>query len=433
MFEFPDLKFEKSCNYLEDQLQLHNNNKERILDMINNANLDSKKAKNIKSSCYANFVDDANKVLETISNNISSIESLNSQLQNLNVELNSIITVEPPKTKGKKLFLKTCTDLKDNLIAYSKDFEEMESKLNLDNIYFSEFINKATTSYVSTEKKAIKRKNKKVENIIEDIEYSIIPDFINKIQNTTSFEFEDISYIDTVAQQSEIITNNSIENTVEIIECIEIEKEFAEEIQKINKSIDNELLPEVKNIENITNLQFFKENRKSIYKKQKTSSKENLTKDSFIEKVEKIKNADSDNKTLIISEHLGNIYLPYKISELLSCVEINPKKYTSLEDVVKQEFTLPFQFFKNQSSKSRFSEAFKLSKNRDNQGFIKSVSYAFRISTKRNLNPVIIAACKTKFELESYIYYLDSNNLNNFKFFNIIYEVNPLKNNKDSI
>ena len=492
MFEFPDLKFEKSCDYLENQLQLHNNHKQQILGIINSANLDSKNSEDIKSSCYANFVNDANKILETISNNITSIESLNSELKNLNVELNSVIAIEPPKTRGKKLFQKTCTDLKDNLIKYSKNFEEIESKLNLDNIYFTEFINKNNYSYIKTLEKDTE-KREKIEDIVEDIEYSINKDFIQKIQNTTSFELEDLTYNATeihsvaspifdlndyysniteatinpelehnlllnsintlnsgdililsldmpsadsnaVIKEKSHSTNNIIpENNNEIIECIEIEKGFAEKIKKIDKLIDNELLPEIKNIENIIETPTYNDsidnqNQNTSRTKQKNLTKDNLSKESFNEKIERIKNANYDNKTLIISERLDKIYLPYKKSELLSYIESNPQKYESLEDVVKQEFTLPFQFFKNQSSKLRFSETFKLLKNRENLGFIKSISYSVKVSRKRNLNPVIIASCKSKFELESYIYYLDSNNLNNFRFFDIVYEVNPLKN-----
>ena len=42
------------------------------------------------------------------------------------------------------------------------------------------------------------------------------------------------------------------------------------------------------------------------------------------------------------------------------------------------------------------------------------------------LDPAIIASCKSQHELDSYLYYLESDNLNNFKFFDIIYEVNPM-------
>ena len=70
--------------------------------------------------------------------------------------------------------------------------------------------------------------------------------------------------------------------------------------------------------------------------------------------------------------------------------------------------------------------AFNLLKNRDDHNFVKSVSYAFKIANKRNLNPVIISACKDKKELEYYISCLDTNNLKEFKSFDIIYEINPL-------
>ena len=50
----------------------------------------------------------------------------------------------------------------------------------------------------------------------------------------------------------------------------------------------------------------------------------------------------------------------------------------------------------------------------------------FKIANKRNLNSVIISACKDKKELESYISCLDTNNLKEFKSFDIIYEINPL-------
>ena len=94
--------------------------------------------------------------------------------------------------------------------------------------------------------------------------------------------------------------------------------------------------------------------------------------------------------------------------------------------VVNQEFILPFNYFRKHPTKARFTEAYNLLKNREGRNFMKSVSYAFRLLNKNNLNPAIIASCKTQHELDSYLYYLDSDNLNNFKFFDIIYEVNPM-------
>ena len=103
-----------------------------------------------------------------------------------------------------------------------------------------------------------------------------------------------------------------------------------------------------------------------------------------------------------------------------------PDSYESLQDVVEQEFILPFDYFKKHPSKSRFTETYNLLKNREGRNFMKSVSYAFRLLKKNNLNPAIIASCKTQHELDSYLYYLESNNLKLFKFFNVIYEVNPM-------
>ena len=161
-------------------------------------------------------------------------------------------------------------------------------------------------------------------------------------------------------------------------------------------------------------------------KEQHSAKAKNLTKTSFQEKLLKIQEAVEDNKTLLISERLQKIYLPYKISELVNYVESYPDSYSSLKDVVEQEFILPFDYFRKNPSKARFTETYNLLKNREGRNFMKSVSYAFRLLNKNNLNPAIIASCKSQHELDSYLYYLESDNLNNFKFFDIIYEVNPM-------
>ena len=45
---------------------------------------------------------------------------------------------------------------------------------------------------------------------------------------------------------------------------------------------------------------------------------------------------------------------------------------------------------------------------------------------KDNLNPAIIAACKTQEQLDDYLTCLDHNNLNAFNHFKIQFNVNPL-------
>lgn len=45
---------------------------------------------------------------------------------------------------------------------------------------------------------------------------------------------------------------------------------------------------------------------------------------------------------------------------------------------------------------------------------------------KNNLSPFIIAACKTQEQLENYINLLEQNKLNEFKDYEIRFELNPL-------
>ena len=144
------------------------------------------------------------------------------------------------------------------------------------------------------------------------------------------------------------------------------------------------------------------------------------------EKIEKIKTAESDNETLVISERTNSIYLPYKISELLRYVETYPNVYASLSDVVEQEFILPFDYFMKHPFKSRFFETYNLVRNRQGKPVTLAVKAGLKLIYKHNLNPAIIAACKTEHELNSYLYYLDNKNLKGFKFFNIHYDINPL-------
>ena len=225
---------------------------------------------------------------------------------------------------------------------------------------------------------------------------------------STEISLEDLDLLDNIAILDKDITE-SIDSSVQTID----EDNQAKEIESVEQ-IPQE---EEKNIEH-----FYKDNANddSGFKNKGLSKKE------FDEKLLKIENALEDNKTLVISERLQKIYLPYKVSELNNYIESYPGSYNALKDVVAQEFTLPFNYFRKHPTKARFTEAYNLLKNREGRNFMKSVSYAFRLLNKNNLNPAIIASCKTQHELDSYLYYLDSDNLNNFKFFDIIYEVNPM-------
>ena len=143
-------------------------------------------------------------------------------------------------------------------------------------------------------------------------------------------------------------------------------------------------------------------------------------------KIRRIINAEQDNNDLIISERTNCVFLPYTMEDLINFLNNYPDDYSSLSDVVDQEYILSFDYFMKHPVKSRFEETYNLLKNRNGKSSMYALNYALKIVKMDNLNPAIIAACRTEKELESYLYLLSSNSTRKFKCFNIIYDINPL-------
>lgn len=804
MLNLPILKFEKSCNYLDEQLTIQTNNKQLILDIISNIGLILNNSSEETENQYSDILEDANEFLNTVSNNITSIEQLNLELSNITKELTTVLADQKKNTKTKAYYIAAFSNIKNNITIYSKKFQNMEEKLSLDNTNFNEFINKNNFKYnfvskddstntftftgfsVNDEKELsvdaslstpsneinnnendlinniddslvdmlleeelsndlesslldqieslddikteetvsdsniseevedlddsllealleeelsnpestfeevtiqeenientlensttqddIVEETQEVESIFEEFDetgdfdselldalleeelsttpstseelfeetttneqndkindltnefkeilmslsnpdintentsdavislfkeilpnvplnklvkseeitnseddslfeddneeyenfedlkntFAIESHIVNNLKNTTDLNYFDFEYDETkdsieestpsfeddiyneyssfkpssnfdyqnfdknydlnisnenkkveieflyneltkdsddlfeeptispIASSFEEVTNSNLEidsdvdttttTTIEDIDDINIEDDaFLADILAVEDSssaIDNDILNDI-DFNDSENEELLELLEKSIEEKDITDSEEStlpetsditethsnqtessepeetidvednnieeydaetdksshLSKTSFSQKLYKIQNAVEDNKTLLISERLQKIYLPYKISELKTYMTSYPDSYESLQDVVEQEFILPFDYFKKHPSKSRFTETYNLLKNREGRNFMKSVSYAFRLLKKNNLNPAIIASCKTQHELDSYLYYLESNNLKLFKFFNVIYEVNPM-------
>lgn len=140
------------------------------------------------------------------------------------------------------------------------------------------------------------------------------------------------------------------------------------------------------------------------------------------ETIELICKGSNHNRTLIISEKENKIYLPYTTDELEMYLKYYPESYSNLEEVVRKEFILPVTTFSNHPYKSRFKETYNLMRNREDKNIIISFIYAIILFGMKKLNPAIIAACKTKKELEGYIDCLKNNNLDNFKIFKTVYK-----------
>ena len=134
-----------------------------------------------------------------------------------------------------------------------------------------------------------------------------------------------------------------------------------------------------------------------------------------------------DNNTLLISEKLQKVFLPYSVKEVMSYLEQYPKEYSSFSDVITKEFIFPYSYYSKHTVVSRFREAYSLIRDRESKSIIDAFKFAVDIMFNYELNPVIIAACKTQEELEDYLSCLNRQKLDEFTTFEIKYEISPLK------
>ena len=133
-----------------------------------------------------------------------------------------------------------------------------------------------------------------------------------------------------------------------------------------------------------------------------------------------------DNDTLIISEEDNQVILPYKLSDVERQYKKNKKKYSSVKDLIQNEYIIPTDNFKN-PIKSRFREAYQLIKKKEHGHLKEALELGFELMFQSNLTPAIIAACKNLKELDIYLDCLDDNELDKFSCFNIVYNMPPSK------
>ena len=131
----------------------------------------------------------------------------------------------------------------------------------------------------------------------------------------------------------------------------------------------------------------------------------------------------SDNKVLLISELQNKVFLPYTVDELQQQLKEN-KKYSNLKEIIENEYIIPFDRYKN-SIISHFKEAYNLMRKKEHSSITDSLNLALELSFNNLLNPAIITACKNLDELDIYLDYLSSNELDKFNLFEIKYEILP--------
>lgn len=133
-----------------------------------------------------------------------------------------------------------------------------------------------------------------------------------------------------------------------------------------------------------------------------------------------------ENHTLRISEKSKKVFLPYTKQEIALYLEQYPDSYTSFEDVVNKEFVLSLDYYMKHPVVARFREAYSLIRDRESKSVVDAFKFAIDMMFRYELNPIIIAGCKTQEQLEHYLSCLEKNSLDDFTDFNIKFEVSPL-------
>lgn len=217
-------------------------------------------------------------------------------------------------------------------------------------------------------------------------------------------------------ENDEIRYNTQIENIKEQLEIYNAENE---KIKKID--IENNV-----KINNLSNNKTFKEYFNAVYPNFEGKYKKATNKDSVSNKSFNYAENEKDNPVLIISEKKKKVYLPYKARDLQAYVTKYPEQYRSEEDVILREYVRSLDNYMRFPVLERFKETYSLIRDKEAKPFIEALKYALELMFKSNLNPAIIAACSSQDELERYLLCLESNKTNEFKDFEIIFEVNPI-------
>ena len=213
----------------------------------------------------------------------------------------------------------------------------------------------------------------------------------------------------------------------------ELQKQYRITLQDLKFKISNfeSEYSKTKNIllENDNNINsFFKEHLKDNLNEIESLSKEkaNSSFSTHIESTESTRIFEKNNNTLYISEKDNSVFLPYTESEINMYLKQYPNDYISFNQVIKKEFVLPLDYYMHHPILARFRESYSLIRDREMKTIAEAFKFAFDMMFRYELNPAIIAACKSQEQLENYLNCLENKCLENFKDFNIFYEVSPL-------
>ena len=244
-------------------------------------------------------------------------------------------------------------------------------------------------------------------NLLKNIESTGNVGVEGKILNKYNRKYKEIknNYINNCVSEeniTELFINGLMTDMAKTLE--NIKEEYAKEMEKV--LIEKE------------NIQYTIEKKENVIQEDQTATNyrpEKENRETYLK----------NNDTLLISEKQGKVILPYRAEEVLEILNTENSIYSSAGEVIEDKFTRKFSDFKIQFA-SRYAETIKLARERENYSFIDAVAIATEMMKKKFLHPAIISACRTLNELDVYLDCLDKNELEDFKIFNVKYELYPM-------
>ena len=342
------------------------------------------------------------------------------QLENHSEYLNSIFS-------DKDFNFLSCTDKDLDKLKYK--IENQEKKKETISIFFNKLKETLNSDIIVLNNLEIKNIILELENIFKVIDDNIF--LLNNLENSIKHLNQDVvKLLILIESNSDSDVNNDYFDEIQTIK--EKINTYSTQLNNTNSKI---LLNDIKIDTFITNqatqtyLNMFDINTSIFYKNNDVFTEGLSAVDSkkFNHNIDdSINSFKKESNILIVSEKLNKVFLPYKFTEVENYLTTYPEQYKSFEDVINKEFVLPLDYYIKHPVISRFREAYALIRDREGKSIIEAMKVAFDLMLKYELNPTIIAGCKTQEQLENYLNCLDNNQLNNFKEFEIRFELNPI-------
>lgn len=142
-------------------------------------------------------------------------------------------------------------------------------------------------------------------------------------------------------------------------------------------------------------------------------------------------NEQYENNVLVISQVRNKVILPYTTEALQKESDEGKTGCESMRELIDKKYTVSLSRYKLQCI-ARFKEAYRLIRIREKGSVFDALGLATELFFVRLLHPAIITACKSLDWLDIYLDCLDKNELEDFPFFRIEYELKPKKSKRKS-